>query len=123
MLTLVVKQLTEFTSAVRRDLIADGISRPCPPTDKDFIKSLVTYGNAFLERAKAKPENDGAVIWFDINFGDPAVIGMTWAYNPNAPVDPSNGLDFFWRLWSETDPQAGSLTQCQEDFAAYCVAR
>ena len=119
MLTLVVKELTGFQSAVKRDLIADGISRPKPPTDRDFLKALIDHGNNYLMTHK-EPE---AVIWFDINFGDPAVVGMTWAWNPHDPIDHHTGMDFFWRMWSETDPVIGSLPACQEAFAAYCVQR
>jgi hypothetical protein len=123
MLTLVIKELTEFQEAVKRDLIADGISRPVPPNDRQFMMALVTYGNEFLERAKNDRANRGAVIWFDINFGDPAVVGMTWAWNPRAPIDSSTGQPGFWRIWSETDPEVGSLRDCQEAFSSYCIQR
>ena len=107
MLTLVVKELTGFKGDLRRDLIADSLSRPVLPSDSKFMMAVVDYGNAYMERAQNDPANKDAVIWFDIHWGEPAVVGMTWAYNP----------------FNKTDPEVGTLRSCQEQFAAYCVQR
>lgn len=126
MQTLIVKQLTEFKEAVRRDLIVDGASRPKPMTDEEFLPRLIAYGNAYLAAAKAAPENKGVCLWFDIHFDGPdgkAVVGMTWAYNPGSPIDSLSGVPEFWRLWAETGPvdetSIFSLPRTQEDLASY----
>ncbi len=124
MAALLIKELTAFQNDVRRDLIADGISQPVPPTDRDFIKALIEYGNNYLLRAVRDPVNAGAMVWFDVHFKDPAVIGMTWAHNAQAPADPHTGMDFFWRIWSETLAPDGyilSLEQAQAAFATYSL--
>lgn len=121
MKVLVVKELADFKDAFRRDVIADGMSQPNPLSDKLLLNKLVDYGNAYLEKAEKDPQHAGAVIWFDIHFGDPAVVGMTWALNPHHCEDPKTGLEFFWRIWSETDPAVGSLKQCQHEFNAYTL--
>lgn len=124
MTTLVIKELTAFKDALRRDIIADGISQRTPPTDDKFLKSVIDYGNDYLERAFSDPINRDAVLWFDIHFSDPAVIGMTWCRNPRVPMDLKSGMRFFWRMWSEVAPGAEILTleQMQTEFAAYVVA-
>lgn len=118
---LLMKELTSFGNDVRRDLIADGMSRPKPLTDQQLMMRLTSYGNDYIATAAKDPDNVNAVIWCDIYFGDPAEVGMTWAWNPFRPVDPVTGEEGFWRIWSETHPDVGSLTKCQEEFAAYCV--
>jgi hypothetical protein len=121
--TLIVKELTGFQKAARRDIIADGMSRPNPITDHQLLTRLTQYGNEYIERAAKDPANEGVVLWFDIHFGDPAVVGMTWAWNPFCPMDLDTGEKGFWRIWSERHADVGSIKECQEALAAYCVQR
>lgn len=119
--TLVVKELTDFRDAANRAVIADGLSQP-RVNDKILLNQLVQFGNAYIERARTQKENRDAVIWFDIHFGDPAVLGMTWAYNPFKPRDEKHDCEHgFWRMWSETDPDLGTLAETQEEWSSYCL--
>jgi hypothetical protein len=115
--SLIIKELTDFRDAVRRDVIVDGLSRPNVMQDKELLYRLTNYGNDYLLRHR----EPGTITWFDFYFGDPAIVGMTWAYNSMKPEDARTNMDFFWRIWSETDPQVESLTKVQEEFADYCV--
>lgn len=123
---LEVKHLRHFNDALKRDVIADLMTRRDHVPDRVLLDRIVAYGNAFLEAERVKPENRNAVIWFDCHFGEPAVIGLSWALNPHAPTDQLYGAEFFWRCWSEVsvvdDPAVVPLVRCQHELASYVMA-
>jgi hypothetical protein len=123
-MNLEIRHLRHFNDGLKRDVIADLMSSRRPTPDAALLNRVIAYGNAFLEREQMDPANDRVVIWFDVHFGNPAVVGMTWAYNPHAPYDAFYGEAFFWRMWSEIgqdSPEVASLTRCQQEFAAYTM--
>lgn len=121
---LEIRHLAHFNHALKRDVLVDAVKRPVPVPDEQMMMLVVEYGNTFLERNKAIADRDGAIIWFDCHWGEPAIIGMSWAYNPHAPYDDLYGVPEFWRLWSEVPSISNgqalyTLRQCQSDLAAY----
>lgn len=118
---LEIKELRHFRDAVRRDVLVDLQGRPLVAGDAEVLMKLIDYGNNFLERERLLPSNQDCAIWFDIFFGEPAKIGVTWAFNPYAPTHKRYGTSYFWLMWSETDAgdELLSLTQAQEEMAEY----
>ncbi|WP_379921708.1 hypothetical protein [Erythrobacter sp. R86502] len=121
---LEIRHLEHFNNLLKRDVLVDALSRPAPVPDQALLMRVIEYGNTFLERNKPIADRDGAVIFFDCHWGEPAQLGISWAYNPHAPYDDLYGVAEFWRLWSEipnmTDGKViYSLAQCQYDLAAY----
>lgn len=121
---LEIRHLAHFNNELKRDILTDALASPVRLPDQQLLTRVITYGNAFLERHRSTAEQDGAVVWFDVHFGDPAQIGMSWCYNPHAPYDDLYGVPEFWRMWSEypnlTDGKTVyTLQQCQSDIADY----
>lgn len=127
MKTLIIKELTGFKEAARKDILIDCFSRPIKAGDPEIIFKLTIYGNSYLHEQLKLRENRGLCLWFDIHFDREdglSEVGMTWAYNPRTPNDPITGLKFFWRMWSEVIPSDGrllSLTQTQQQLGDYLV--
>jgi hypothetical protein len=121
---LEIRHLAHFNNELKRDILADALASPVRMPDQDLLMRVIEYGNTFLERHKGEAEDAGCIIWFDVHFGEPAVIGMSWSYNPNAPYDDLYGVPEFWRIWSENRNLADgksvyTLQQCQSDIADY----
>lgn len=119
-----IRQLKHFNDALKRDILTDALASPVRVPDDKLLMRVINYGNAFLEREKERLGEDAAVIWFDIHFGEPAQVGITWAYNPNAPFDDLYGESWFWRMWSQTigsDKDVYTLERVQKDFAEYTL--
>lgn len=121
---LEIRHLAHFNDALKRDILTDALSSPVRVPDQQLLIRVITYGNAFLERHKGIADNEGCIIWHDVHFGEPAQVGLTWAYNPHAPFDDLYGVPEFWRCWTETRNIAHgktvyTLQQCQQDIAAY----
>lgn len=120
---LEIRELRHFGAAIRRDVLIDLQSRRHMVRDEEVMARVIDYGNAFMDMERAKPSNRGAVLWFDIHFGEPAKVGMSWAYNPFKPIDEKHEGDTFWRLWWEAEPIEGlpGLSEVQEEMAAYLM--
>ena len=120
---LEIRHLKHFNAELDRNVLVDARSRPLTIPDADLLNRVVVFGNGFLERARADPANLDCVVWFDCHFGEPAVVGFTWAFNPFAPFDDLYGVDHFWRCWSELAgaDEVATLVAVQQDFAGYTL--
>ena len=123
---LEIRQLAHFGSELKRDVLQDALQSSVRVPDRQLLTRCITYGNAFLERHKALAEDENCVVWFDVHWGEPAQVGMTWAYHPLAPFDDLYCVPSFWRMWSERKgvsdgKQVYSLEAMQQDFAAYTL--
>lgn len=125
-MNLEIRHLKQFNADLNRDILSDARRSPVRVPDQSLLMRVVEYGNRYLETHKKTAEDDNAVIWFDVHFGEPAQVGMTYAYHPLAPLDDLYGEPHFWRMWSEIANIADgktiyTLEQCQRDFAAYTM--
>lgn len=123
---LEIRHLAHFGEQLIEDVVNPHIAAGHNVPDKKLLDATVTYGNEFLTKHKPIAEKDGCVIWFDVHWGEPAVYGMTWAYNPHAPVDDLYMVGEFWRMWSERPDFAEGadifkLRDCQKAFTEYTM--
>jgi hypothetical protein len=121
---LEIRQLAHFGNDLKRDILTDALASPVRIPDQKLLMRVIQYGNAFLEQHKGEADDKGFVIWFDVHFGEPALIGMSWCYNPHAPFDDLYGVPEFWRMWSEVGSMSDgktvyTLQQCRSDITAY----
>jgi hypothetical protein len=119
-----IKELLYFAQDLNRDAGIDLCAHPDLVDDKALLTMIVDYGNAYLERESMRPRNAGCCLWFDIRFGMPALIGMTWAFNPFVPRDEEGRTDFFWRMWTEArEPDAivDTLGKTREALGRYML--
>lgn len=121
---LEIRHLAHFNNELKRDILVDALQSPVRVPDQTMLMRVIEYGNTFLERHKGEADASGAVIWFDVHFGDPAIVGMSWSYNPHAPYDDLYGVAEFWRMWSEVAHMSDgknvyTLAQCRSDIADY----
>jgi hypothetical protein len=53
-----MKELSHFSAAARRDILADAMGTRGDTAGRDTLMKLIQYGNAFLQAERRKPENE-----------------------------------------------------------------